>query len=183
MTCQGTPLTFDQALPYALNAGFVGRDANIMTAIAQAESGLCANNTSPPNADGSVDRGPYQINSKAQAWVTDTCAYDWACSAKAAKKIHDNWQGFGAWTTYTTGKYQQYMPNISRFANTTPQSVAAAQQVAQATGGSDWQAQIGQMFSSFGEHIAIFAIALVLVIVGVMMMVAKPATHAVEGAV
>lgn len=185
MTCQGTSISYDQALQYAGQAGFKGQDAYVITAIAQAESGLCANNTSPPNADGSVDRGPYQLNSKAQAQYSDVCAYDWACAAKAAKSIHDSWGGFGAWTTYTSGKYKQYLPSRLTLNPGNAQNSGVIQQQINTgtTLTNGWQAQLQHMFSSIGEHIAIFAIALVLVIIGVMMLVHKPAEQAIEGAV
>jgi hypothetical protein len=184
MTCQGQSISFDQALQYATNAGFIGRDAYTITAIAQAESGLCANNTSSPNNDGSVDRGPYQLNSKAQAKYPDSCAYDWQCSANAAHSIYQGWgNSFNAWTTYKSGKYAHYMPTREQLSTVTTQGIQSAQQIAMQGSGPSWQSQLQSMATGIGEHIAIFAIALVLVIIGVLMMIHKPVEQAVGSAV
>jgi hypothetical protein len=82
----------------------------IMVAISLAENpGMDSATNSPPNRDGSIDRGPFQINSRAHADVSDACAHDLACSAKAAYRISNGFHTFTPWTTYTSGAYKSKM--------------------------------------------------------------------------
>lgn len=64
---------------------------------------------SPPNKDGSHDRGPFQINSHAHAEVPDSCAHELACSAQAAYKISNGYKNWTPWTTYKTGAYRAHL--------------------------------------------------------------------------
>lgn len=86
-------------------AGFSGRNLVIAVAVAKAESGFITTERSLPNTDGSIDRGLWQINSKAHPDVNDACAYDAVCNAQAAFRIANGGTDWAPWTTYTHGAY------------------------------------------------------------------------------
>lgn len=93
-------------------AGWSGNTLVTAVAIALAESGCTANaqgwngpTSGCPN--GSVDRGAWQINSCYHAEVSDACAYDLYCNARAAHTIW-GYSGWGAWSTYNNGAYLNY---------------------------------------------------------------------------
>ena len=83
-------------------------------AIAKAESGLCVGATNTANADGSVDRGLYQINSVHR--YTTSCLYNAACNTDKAITIY-NMQGWNGWTVYRTGAYRQYLSEAQAAVN------------------------------------------------------------------
>src|SRR5215211_6580482 len=94
-------------------AGWSGSTLVTAVAIAIAESWCTAGaaHSNPPNADcpyGSTDRGAWQINDCYQSWVSDSCAYELYCNARAAHTIY-GWSGWGAWTTYLNGAYRSYL--------------------------------------------------------------------------
>lgn len=101
-------LTEQQVRSHASRAGFSGRALDTIVAIARAESGF---NTSAQgrNTDGSIDRGLVQINNRWHPEVSDSCAYDPACSMTQAYRISSRGTNFGTWTTYTSGRYRQYL--------------------------------------------------------------------------
>jgi hypothetical protein len=92
-------------------------DATTMVAIAGAESSWRTDAISPTN-----DYGVWQIN--ASAWPELFANYNWWDPRDNAHMMNHVWslQGYGAWTTYTSGAYQQYWQQ-------------AADAVAQAGGG------------------------------------------------
>lgn len=77
-------------------------------AIIAAESGRDPN-AKHVNADGSIDRGLWQINSVFHSEVTDTCAYDPVCSTAAAFKISNGGTDYTPWSTFNNGAYQIHM--------------------------------------------------------------------------
>jgi ricin-type beta-trefoil lectin protein/lysozyme-like protein len=111
---------------WATNAGFSndGYDAGgltIVVAIALAESGCtlaaCFDNTrhrscrpgSVRRAD-SVDRGPWQINSKAWPQVSNGCAFSGPCAAAAAYSLVSAVGTFFApWTEYSLDNYAPFL--------------------------------------------------------------------------
>lgn len=104
-----------QSAPYSLNeilallgvAGYKGQAQANMAAIAMAESGGDPNATHT-NADGSVDRGLFQINNVAHPGVSDACAFDPVCSAHQAAAIEKS-SGWGAWSTWTNGSASHWL--------------------------------------------------------------------------
>jgi hypothetical protein len=57
------------------------------------------------SAPGSIDRGLYMINDYWHPTISDTCAYDWRCNLKEARKIYDDRKritgnGWEAWYAY-----------------------------------------------------------------------------------
>jgi hypothetical protein len=99
-------LTPGQAKQYATSAGFSGLAADVIVAIAQAESGL---NTLIRGTVDPRDRGILQINSYYHPEVLDSCAFDPACAFRAAYNISSGGTNFSPWTTFTSGAYQQFM--------------------------------------------------------------------------
>ena len=89
-----------------------GGDPQTAVAVALAESGGDTQALGR-NADGSRDRGLWQINDHAHAEVSDACAFDPACNAQAAYAISNGWTDFHPWTTFQTGAYQQFMSQVS----------------------------------------------------------------------
>lgn len=105
-----TTLTRNQALVLANNAGFRGQAANIIVAIAQAESGLRDNATNTVgNTPPSTDRGILQINSYWHPEVSDACAFNAMCSFQQAYRISGGGTSFSQWATYNGGQYKKYL--------------------------------------------------------------------------
>ncbi|GAB1510924.1 FG-GAP-like repeat-containing protein [Actinophytocola sp. KF-1] len=91
-------------------AGFAGENLVTAVAVAMAESGCdpkaTGYNDGPP---ASVDRGLWQINDYWHDEVTDACAYDAACNARAAYRISDGGDDWTPWATYNNDTYLRYM--------------------------------------------------------------------------
>jgi hypothetical protein len=102
-------LTPGQLGELAGRAGFGSSSGAVAVAVAEAESGGRPG-ARHVNDDGSVDRGLWQINARAHPEVSDSCAYDPACSAQAAYAISDHGANWTPWTTYKTGAYLAFMP-------------------------------------------------------------------------
>lgn len=100
-------LTDQQLMAQVKAAGFTGNDAAIAFAVAKAESGGNSTIVSTPNTDGSVDRGLFQINSK--AWPGFTGWNDPAQNSSFAHDVVLKEQGWHAWTAYNNGSYLQYL--------------------------------------------------------------------------
>lgn len=81
--------------------------ANTMAAIAMAESSGQVNATNS-NTNGTIDRGLWQINSVHSQFNAQRLLTDPLYNAQAAVAVEKS-QGLGAWTTYTSGAYAQYL--------------------------------------------------------------------------
>jgi hypothetical protein len=108
-------LSRSQLTGLAQSVGFTGNDVNIAVAVALAESGgnPGAHNSTPPDDS----YGLWQINMlgslgpsrrKKFGILANTDLFRPATNAKAAKIIHGE-SGWKAWTTYTSGKYKEYL--------------------------------------------------------------------------
>lgn len=65
------------------------------------------------NSDGSIDRGPWQINNREHPDVSDACAYDSVCSTDAAYRIYvAAGNSFKPWTAFTTGAYKKNLGKV-----------------------------------------------------------------------
>jgi hypothetical protein len=84
------------------NAGFPRSSLVTAVAIALAESNCNPLAKSPPNTNGTIDRGLWQINTVHQD-VTDACAYDAQCNANAAFRISSGGTNWKPWSTYNNG--------------------------------------------------------------------------------
>lgn len=102
---QTAVLDFHQAVKAARMAGFSGEGLSTALAIARAESHLrpLAQLQNPPTkgcANGSIDRGLWQINDCYHAEVSDACAYDPMCAAHEAFRISHKgtqWKWWSSW--------------------------------------------------------------------------------------
>ena len=100
-------LSTTQIATIVRGAGWSGNDVVIGTAVALAESGGRTDIISPPNTNGTYDRGLFQINTG--AWPQFTNYADPIANAQFA---HDNVfkvQGWLAWSAYKSGAYQNFM--------------------------------------------------------------------------
>lgn len=85
--------------------------APLAAAVAMAESEGDSDSISPPNHDGTVDRGLWQINSK---WWPQFSTTDLATNARGAVKISQNGTHWGDWTTYNTGAYKKFLSGTAQ---------------------------------------------------------------------
>jgi len=93
--------------------GVRGSNLVLAVAIAWAESGLRTDavgwNFDPVTGERvSVDRGIWQINSAAHPDVTEACAFDPPCNARAMFRISNSGTNWRPWTTFNTGAFNQF---------------------------------------------------------------------------
>jgi hypothetical protein len=111
-----------QLLQLAQGAGFKGQDAQTMAAIAMAESSgdPGAHNRNARTGDDSY--GLAQINMlgsmgparlKQFGLQSPSQLLDPQTNFKAAKQVKDS-SGFGAWSTYGSGGYKQFLPQVQK---------------------------------------------------------------------
>lgn len=103
-----------QIQAYAANAGFSGADLAAAVAIALAESSgnpsAVGDKTLAPAAGPSYGLWQINIGSKANPQFASANLFDPQINANAAYAIYSAWgDNFGAWSTYTSGKYQAYL--------------------------------------------------------------------------
>jgi hypothetical protein len=136
------PLNSEQILQLAQGAGFSGNDAQTMAAIIRAESSgnPYAHNTNRATGDNSY--GLSQINMidtlgparrKQFGLKSNEQLLDPQTNLRAAKQVKDS-SGFGAWTTYKSGSYKQFLPEIQKTAAglpNNPPTTQTSQQTAQ----------------------------------------------------
>lgn len=104
---KGTPGPNSYLANLWIDAGGSPKLANLMAAIAMAESS--GNPTAVNhNTNGSTDYGLWQINSSHTQYNANKLLSDPLYNAKAAVAIEKS-QGLGAWTTYSSGAYKQFM--------------------------------------------------------------------------
>lgn len=84
-------------------------DPAIMVAIAGAESSWHSESVSPPNRDGSRDRGLFQINDHAHADLLRR--FDWRDPRGNTEMAYIVWRpgNYHAWTTYFNGAYLRFL--------------------------------------------------------------------------
>lgn len=80
----------------------------LATAVALGESDGVVHATHS-NDDGSIDRGIWQINSKAWPMYSSSCVFDPACNAGAMADISGDGGSWSHWLAYTNGRYLQFM--------------------------------------------------------------------------
>lgn len=124
---KGDTYTALQIAHAAYNAGWRGVDLLKAIAIALAESsGISQDHV---NSDGSVDRGPWQINDvHLQGGMLNTQAYDLNQAAQLAHSIYvAKGRTFNDWTTYTGGAYHAFLQQAFSAAYSFDPSVAGIQ--------------------------------------------------------
>lgn len=102
--CAVNPL---KILRIAENAGFTRGEAIVATAIAISESDLDTNKKNI-NANGSIDRGLWQINNRFWSNISNKCAFDPSCNAGAAYDIYKKHGGWRNWTMWRNNAYKKY---------------------------------------------------------------------------
>src|SRR6267142_35793 len=113
----GQKLSYDEIVMLAFNVGF-GSDASIAAAVALAESGGDPDAYNPEkNAaigyedapDGEGSYGLWQIYLHRHPEFSGQNLYDPQVNANAAYKVYSDAGGFKPWSTYKSGKYQEYL--------------------------------------------------------------------------
>jgi hypothetical protein len=128
-------LTSAQLLQLAQGAGFQGNDAQTMAAIIKAESSgnPYAHNNNRSTGDNSY--GLSQINMidtlgparrKQFGLKSNEQLFDPLTNLRAAKQVKDS-SGFGAWTTYKSGAYKQFLPEVQKSAAGVPNNPPTTQ--------------------------------------------------------
>lgn len=167
--------TYTQLVAIAQQNGFTGLSANIIAAIALAESSGDPQ-ASFVNADGSTDRGILQINSFSHAEVPDSCAYDVSCSLQQAYRISNYGNTFTQWVTFNTGAYQQYMNGNKGTSSEAANSSTSTLGLYQDIGGlSQWLAN--------PIRIVKLVVGVGLILFAIVILVLPEATNAVESMV
>lgn len=118
----GAPMPAGGALGLAAaaqQAGFAGQALRMAVAVGLAESGgnPHARHRNPPTPGcpgGSIDRGGWQLNSCYHPEVSDACADDLPCAARAAYRISARGTNWRPWTTYKTGAWRSELATADR---------------------------------------------------------------------
>lgn len=128
-------LTSAQILQLAQGAGFGGNDAQIMAAIIKAESSGNPYAHNPNRSTGDNSYGLSQINMidtlgparrKEFGLKSNEQLFDPQTNLRAAKQVKDS-SGFSAWTTYTSGKYKKFLPELQKAAAGLPSNPPTTQ--------------------------------------------------------
>jgi hypothetical protein len=112
------------------NNGYLGGSLTTAVAIALAESGCnpaaCYNDSTgrectragTRHSRDSIDRGAWQVNSRAWPRVSNSCAYSGRCNGRAAyRRVSAFGTYFGPWTTYLTDRFAGYLWAAQRAVN------------------------------------------------------------------
>lgn len=68
------------------------------------------------NADGSRDRGAFQINDRAHPEVSDAKAFDWRSSIAAAKVISHDWSDLSPWSVTRSSRWGSIKDEVTKAA-------------------------------------------------------------------
>lgn len=102
-----------QLLALGWVAGWRGETLLVAVSVCLAESGGNAKaqgyNRDAHGRVTSIDRGLWQINSYWHKEVSDACAYDPICNAKAAYRISSGGRSWSPWATYNSGAYRGHL--------------------------------------------------------------------------
>jgi hypothetical protein len=106
-----------QLLALGYVAGWRGNSLIVAVSVCLAESGGNAkaqgyNRDAKGNVT-SIDRGLWQINSYWHREVSDACAYDPICNAKAAYTISSGGRSWSPWATYNSGAYRAHIATVT----------------------------------------------------------------------
>lgn len=164
-------LSKDEIKQLATNAGFTGDDVDIAVAVALAESGgdTQSHNTKPP--DNSY--GLWQINMygdlgperrRKYGLPDNETLFDPARNAMVAHHIQQE-SGWKAWSTYTTGKYKQFLDkSVADKVKDTVGSVSGISGIADSIN------SVGRsLFNGIASIVGI-GVALVLLVLGVVIL-------------
>lgn len=180
-------LSRSQLTGLAQSVGFTGPDVAIAVAVALAESGgnPGAHNSTPPDDS----YGLWQINMlgslgpprrKKFGISSNTDLFRPAINAKAAKIIF-NESGWKAWTTYTGGKYKQFLTENPVLPTgpivDTPGKVGTPEEVAESTEDTSIGGMIKGAVDSVGQNLfkattnlTAIIVAVVIIVLGVVLL-------------
>lgn len=175
-------LSREQIASYAKQAGFKdGTELNTAVAIALAESGGNTNAYNHNETTKDDSYGLWQINMwkdlgparrKDFGITANTALYIPTTNAKAAHLIYSR-SGFNAWTTYTSGKYKQFIGSGS----VTPATIDPASGTTETVAIPDIPGAITGAVNSFGStvfkassNIAGIVVAIALLVLGVVLL-------------
>lgn len=105
-------LNLKQAISLTKAVGFSGTKLIIAVSVMGAESGRFVDNVGV-NADGSRDRGLFQINDKAHPLVTDEIAFNAWLNTSYAYILSNGGRNWGPWAAYTAGRYLINVPKVT----------------------------------------------------------------------
>lgn len=105
----GRQLNFQEAKQFAQQAGFQGPKADLMAAIAMAESYGWTNAYNGVGRDDSY--GITQINAKAHGDIAKEAYNNPLRAMQLAFDVSKGGTNFSPWTTYTSGAYKKYLDN------------------------------------------------------------------------
>lgn len=111
MPLAGDWVSIKWSLAMGYDAGFRGKQLSTAVAIMTAESNRYeeAYNT---NADGSIDRGLFQINSVHDDQISPADAFNALKNTAYAFTLSKGGKDFSPWVAYTNGAYEQYLDDI-----------------------------------------------------------------------
>lgn len=114
----GVPLTIEQLEALWISQGGSPDTAPVAASVAMAESSGRRDAVSP-NPDGGQNVGVWQLDTKGKgAGYTISQLQDPATNARAAVKGSANGQDWGAWSTFTTGRYTPFLPQAQSSVST-----------------------------------------------------------------
>lgn len=145
-------MTWEQVAAVALHVGWSPAEAVTATSITEPESNREPRVIQAGQPYATTGWGLWQItpgDSEPQIGV-DAALFDPLTNAKAAVAKYDS-QGLGAWTTYTSGAYKQFLQTATPVSPGTTQAVNAAQTALNYAGGTGgngggWTSALGGVF-------------------------------------
>jgi lysozyme-like protein len=164
---------------HAAGAGF-GALTNIAVAVALAESGgdTQSHNSTPPDDSyglwqinmlgslGPARRKEFNLKSNEDLFNPDT-------NARVAHGIFQK-SGWKAWTTYTSGKYKQFLPQANQALLGENKDGSPASSPEESSPIGEAANAIGKTFLNTGASIGGLVVALVLLVLGVVLLARKP---------
>ena len=188
-------ISIQDAAQYAVNAGFTGASLVTIVASAICESGLDPKSINSTTSGLGTDQGLVKINTYFHPEVTTACALDPQCSMVEAWRISKNGQDFHEWVTFTNGCAGRNFADVTKairgvtFNKQNPNdlsqniganSPAPGSVTADAINGviagatANVFAPLLSAMQSWGLHIGIFLLGLLLVIVGFWLLAGPP---------
>ncbi len=172
----GSSTTYSASQIYALarSVGWNQAQAITATAIALAESR--GNSLAKSPAD---DRGLWQINAAAHPSVSDSCAYNPICNAKAAFAISSGGKNWNPWVTYQKGIYKQFLP-LAQKASGQHGSPPPSTSTQSSNGDTQWYQQIDTSITSYAQKMVVLMLCAALVGGGAYLLFSKQINSAVK---
>ena len=100
-------ISMSQIASYWKRAG--GSTSSCPTAVAVAWAESRGDTTAKGYNSNSIDRGLWQINNYWHRDVSDSCAFDAGCNARAALRISSGGSRWSPWATYNDGLHHKWM--------------------------------------------------------------------------